>query len=85
MTTIDCITALFYEVAEQLRPIPKDPEAHLQTWPQHPLPGCGNYWILLPGDTPNCAAFRLAICARFPMAPVSDFGAKQDPVISALA
>jgi hypothetical protein len=31
MTTIDFITALFYEVDEQMRPIPKHPEAHL--WP----------------------------------------------------
>ena len=31
MTTVDFITALFYEVDEQLRAIPKRPEAHL--WP----------------------------------------------------
>ena len=31
MTTVDLITALFYEVDEQLRTIPKHPEAHL--WP----------------------------------------------------
>ena len=31
MTTVDVITALFYEVDEQLRTIPKHPEAHL--WP----------------------------------------------------
>ena len=31
MTTSDFITALFYEVDEQLRTIPKHPEAHL--WP----------------------------------------------------
>ena len=31
MTTVDCITALFYEVDEQLRSIPKHPKAHL--WP----------------------------------------------------
>jgi hypothetical protein len=31
MTTIDFITALFYQVDEQLRAIPKHPEAHL--WP----------------------------------------------------
>ena len=30
-TTIEFITALFYEVDEQLRAIPKHPEAHL--WP----------------------------------------------------
>ena len=31
MTTVDFITALFYEVDEQLDAIPKHPEAHL--WP----------------------------------------------------
>src|SRR2546428_10814974 len=31
MTTIEFITALFYEVDEQLHAIPKHPEAHL--WP----------------------------------------------------
>ena len=31
MTTIDFITALFYQVDEQLRAMPKHPEAHL--WP----------------------------------------------------
>jgi hypothetical protein len=31
MITLDFITALFYEVDEQLRAIPKHPEAHL--WP----------------------------------------------------
>ena len=31
MTTVDFITALFFEVDEQLRTIPKHPEAHL--WP----------------------------------------------------
>jgi hypothetical protein len=31
MTTVEFITALFYEVDEQLRAIPKHPEAHL--WP----------------------------------------------------
>src|SRR3954451_7926379 len=31
MTTVEFITALFYEVDEQLRTIPKHPEAHL--WP----------------------------------------------------
>src|SRR5499427_9283669 len=31
MTTVDLITALFYEVDEQLGAIPKHPEAHL--WP----------------------------------------------------
>ena len=48
MTTIDLITALFYEVDEQLRAIPKHPEAHL--WPSevvtlgllHALKGGGN-------------------------------------------
>src|SRR6266540_3751318 len=48
MTTLDFITALFYEVDEQLRAIPKHPEAHL--WPSevvtlgllHALKGGGN-------------------------------------------
>src|SRR5215468_6281157 len=48
MTTIDFITALFYEVDEQLGAIPKHPEAHL--WPSevvtlgllHALKGGGN-------------------------------------------
>jgi hypothetical protein len=31
MTTVEFITALFYEVDEQLHTIPKHPEAHL--WP----------------------------------------------------
>jgi hypothetical protein len=45
---VDLITALFYEVDEQLRTIPKHPEAHL--WPSevvtlgllHALKGVGN-------------------------------------------
>ena len=48
MTTVEFITALFYEVDEQLRAIPKHPEAHL--WPSevvtlgllHALTGVGN-------------------------------------------
>ena len=48
MTTVDFITALFYEVDEQLGTIPKHPEAHL--WPSevltlgllHALKGVGN-------------------------------------------
>ena len=48
MTTVDLITALFYEVDEQLRTIPKHPEAYL--WPRevvtlgrlHTLKGGGN-------------------------------------------
>ena len=48
MTTVDFITALFYEIDEQLRAIPKHPEAHL--WPSevvtlgllHALTGGGN-------------------------------------------
>ena len=48
MTTEDLITALFYEVDEQLHTIPKHPEAHL--WPSevvtlgllHALKGVGN-------------------------------------------
>src|SRR5882762_2740297 len=47
-TTIDFITALFYEVDEQMGTIPKHPEAHL--WPSevvtlgllHALKGVGN-------------------------------------------
>jgi hypothetical protein len=48
MTTVDLITALFYEVDEQLGTIPTHPEAHL--WPSevvtlgllHALKGVGN-------------------------------------------
>src|SRR5437899_7373239 len=48
MTTLDFITALFYEVDEQLRALPKHPEARL--WPSevvtlgllHALKGGGN-------------------------------------------
>ena len=48
MRTVEFITALFYEVDEQLRTIPKHPEAHL--WPSevvtlgllHALKGIGN-------------------------------------------
>jgi hypothetical protein len=48
MTTVDFITALFYEVDEQIGAIPKHPEAHL--WPSevvtlgllHALKGVGN-------------------------------------------
>ena len=48
MITLDFITALFYEVDEQLRTIPKHPDAHL--WPSevvtlgllHALKGVGN-------------------------------------------
>src|SRR5947208_1760479 len=48
MITVDFITALFYEVDEQLRTIPKHPEAHL--WPSevvtlgllHARKGVGN-------------------------------------------
>src|SRR5262249_43249402 len=48
MITIDSITALFYEVDEQLRPIPKHPAAHLWrsaavTWGRlHALNARGN-------------------------------------------
>ncbi len=31
MTTVECLTALFSEIDEQMRAIPKHPEAHL--WP----------------------------------------------------
>jgi hypothetical protein len=48
MTTVEFITALFYEVDEQMRGLPKHPEAHL--WPSevvtlgllHALKGVGN-------------------------------------------
>ena len=48
MMTVEFITALFYEVDELLRAIPKHPEAHL--WPSevvtlglpHALKGVGN-------------------------------------------
>ena len=48
MITVEFITALFYEVDEQLHAIPKHPEAHL--WPSevvtlgllHALKGVGN-------------------------------------------
>jgi len=48
MTTVDFITALFYEVDEQMGAIPTHPEAHL--WPSevvtlgllHALKGVGN-------------------------------------------
>src|SRR5437773_9342770 len=55
MSTIEFITALFYEVDEQLRAMPKHPEAHL--WPSevvalgllHALKGGGNrafyHWL----------------------------------------
>ena len=55
-----------------------------QTWPKHQLPGCGNYRILLRGNTPNLAAFSLAIFERFTTAPGPILGSKQDPPISAL-
>jgi hypothetical protein len=57
----------------------------LQTWPKHQLHGCGNYWILLRGNTPYLAAFSLAIFERFTTAPGPSLGSKQDPHISALA
>ena len=48
MSTVELITALFYEVDEQLRALPTHPEAHL--WPSemvtlgllHALKGVGN-------------------------------------------
>jgi hypothetical protein len=48
MSTVEFITALFFEVDEQLRALPKHPEAHL--WPSevvtlgllHALKGVGN-------------------------------------------
>ena len=64
MTTVESITALFYEVDEQMHTIPTHPEARL--WPSevvtlgllHALKGVGNrafyrwltrdYWTLFP-------------------------------------
>jgi len=51
MTTVEFITALFSEVDEQMRAIPKHPEARL--WPSevvtlgllHALKGVGNLWF----------------------------------------
>src|SRR5262247_3375510 len=75
MTTVDLITALFYEVDEQLRTIPKHPEAHL--WPSevvtlgllHALKGGGNryfyrwltrdYRVLFPHLPERTRVFRL--------------------------
>src|SRR6266516_1583452 len=75
MTTVDFITALFYEVDEQLGAIPKHPEAHL--WPSevvtlgllHALKGGGNrafyrwltrdYRTLFPGLPESTRLFRL--------------------------
>ena len=75
MTTVDFITALFYEVDEQLRAIPKHPEAHL--WPSevvtlgllHALKGGGNrafyrwltrdYRVLFPRLPERTRLFRL--------------------------
>ena len=36
MPTVDFITALFYEVDEQMHDLPKHPEAHL--WPSEVVP-----------------------------------------------
>ena len=77
MITLDFITALFYEVDEQLRAIPKHPEAHL--WPSevvtlgllHALKGGGNrpfyrwltrdYRPLFPGLPERTRLFRLFV------------------------
>src|SRR6266702_3681068 len=74
-TTIDFITALFYEVDEQMGAIPKHPEAHL--WPSevvtlgllHALKGGGNrvfyhwltrdYRVLFPRLPERTRLFRL--------------------------
>ena len=74
-TTIEFITALFYEVDEQLRAIPKHPEARL--WPSevvtlgllHALKGGGNrafyrwltrdYRVLFPRLPERTRLFRL--------------------------
>jgi len=60
MTTVDFITALFFEVDEQLRTIPKHPEAHL--WPSevvtlgllHALKGGGNRPFEIATRYPHC-------------------------------
>ena len=75
MITVEFITALFYEVDEQLRAIPKHPEAHL--WPSevvtlgllHALKGVGNracsrwltrdYRVLFPRLPERTRLFRL--------------------------
>ena len=75
MMTVEFITALFYEVDEQLRAIPKHPEAHL--WPSevvtlgllHALKGVGNrpfyrwltrdYRLLFPRLPERTRLFRL--------------------------
>jgi hypothetical protein len=75
MITIEFITALFYEVDEQLRGMPKHPEAHL--WPSevvtlgllHALKGVGNrpfyrwltrdYRVLFPRLPERTRLFRL--------------------------
>ena len=80
-TTIEFITALFYEVDEQLCTIPKHPEAHL--WPSevvtlgllHALKGVGNrpfyrwltrdYRLLFPRLPERTRLFRLLIVKEF--------------------
>src|SRR5215468_10753613 len=68
MITVEFITALFYEVDEQLRAIPKHPKAHL--WPSevvtlgrlHALKGVGNqafYRALFPRLPERTRLFRL--------------------------
>src|SRR5881296_4504263 len=70
MSTVEFITALFYEVDEQLRTIPKHPEAHL--WPSevvtlgllHALKGVGNRafyrWLTRGSCTPNLRIIPIA-------------------------
>jgi hypothetical protein len=74
MITLDFITALFYEVDEQLRTIPKHPEAHL--WPSevvtlgllHALKGVGNRpfyrWLTREVVYPNSAANSMSLKTR---------------------
>ena len=67
MTTLDFITAFFYEGDEQLRAIPQHPEAHL--WPSeivplgllHALKGVGNRAFSRWLTRDSCALFP-----RFP-------------------
>ena len=66
MITVEFITALFYEVDEQLRPIPKHPEAHL--WPSevvtlgllHALKGGGEPALLSLADARLSAVISAA-------------------------
>ena len=74
MTTVEFITALFYEVDELLRAIPKHPDAHL--WPSevvtlgllHARKGGGNRafyrWLTLHQMRDARETIQLLCCAR---------------------